>query len=538
MSDLARLRTWLARAAPQPYDLIKACLMATIASLAGTGLFVGAMALLVVSAQRPGLRAIAIFLVAIELVAFLRSPLRFGERMSTHRLGFGAVAHWRQWLMTTVGNWNYSRWQHYGTGDLLERSLTDTEELQDLWLRGVIPIVATTATMVASDLVVGFLAPTGRWWGVALGTLAVQCIFVVIVMSRLGPQVRADREVRERRGAYVSAMVATRAAAPEIDRLGASDFLRQRDVEVIGHLRSAEDAQRRVNQRDVTVVMFGPLAALAVLITLHPRSANVWILVAALVAVTTFDALVTVRSSVRVAVAVTGGAERLDDLSTSLPSPLAPWPSDTTMTYRDVSVIGSHHGSQRISGTIAPGRRVAINGPSGAGKSTLLRTLARLDDVTDETINIGDVALQDIDEGDLRSHVVLVPSEPGLVRGYVRDVVGMGISLSDMDMNALAKVGLEVDRNDQWTELSRGERQRVAIVRALARRPSILLLDEPTSALGEVERRAVLDVLSSSSATMIIATHDIEVMKWCDEVVTLIDPSTVQPLSAPIDDAG
>src|ERR1035437_10015377 len=105
MSDFARLRIWLHRAAPRPFDLIKAIVMASLASLAGTGLFIGAIALLVVSADRPGLRAIGAFLIAIELVAFLRSPLRFAERMSTHRLGFAAVARWRQWLMATVGDW-------------------------------------------------------------------------------------------------------------------------------------------------------------------------------------------------------------------------------------------------------------------------------------------------------------------------------------------------------------------------------------------------------------------------------------------------
>lgn len=563
MSDWQRLRRWLARAAPDRAELARALVMATVASLAGTGLFVGAVALLVVSAQRPGLGAIAVFLIAIELVAFLRSPLRFAERMSTHRLGFAAVAHWRQWLMGTVGRWSYSRWQRHATGDLLERSLTDTEELQDLWLRAVIPSVATVVTMVLSDVAVALLAPLGRWWAVALGTAIVQALLVATLLHRLAAQVRADRELRQRRGRYLASLVSSRAAAPEIEHLGASDFLRRRDELVVGELRIAEDAVRRERRRDAWVVALGPLLGLAILALARPRSAGVWPVVAGLVALATFDALFTLRAAVTVAVGVTGGAERLDELATddglsnvdgrgsprgvfagdapsrtapsatavsvtavsvTAPSPNASgpgasWPGEHTLRFDDVVVNAAHPAHHRVSGVVAPGRRVGVSGPSGAGKSTLLRALAHLDDVAAGTITIGSLPVARIAEAELRAHVVLVPSEPGLFRGYVRDVVGLGATVRDEDLAALGTLGLRVQLNDQWEELSRGERQRVAIVRALLRQPDILLLDEPTSALGEAETLAVLALLSRVAASVVVATHDPRVLQWCDEVI-------------------
>ncbi|MDH2903485.1 MAG: ATP-binding cassette domain-containing protein [Actinomycetota bacterium] len=520
MNDVARLRTWLRRAAPRPRDLIKAIVMASLASLAGTGLFIGAIALLAVSANRPGLAAIGAFLIGLELVAFLRSPLRFGERMSTHRLGFAAVAQWRQWLMESVGNWNFSRWQRYGTGDLLERSLSDTEELQDLWLRGVIPTVASALTVLASDAAVAVLAPRGRWWMSALAMLVVQAGAAAILLARLGAQVRADRTLRARRGEYLASLVSSRAAAPEIERLGASEFLGQRDALLVHRLRDAEDGQRRTRQRDGAVVVAGPLAGLAVVALTHPRSAPVWIIVASLVAVASFEALLTLRAAVQVAVAVTAGAERLDELAPATLTASAPWPQNSTLRLTDVTLQG-HLGPRRVSATITPGSRVAISGPSGAGKSTLLRAMARLDDPLGGNIAVGDTDLARIAEEQMRDHVVLVPSEPGLVRGYVRDVLGMGRTLEDSDLDVLARLGLRVERNDQWSELSRGERQRVALVRALVRRPSVLMLDEPTSALGEAETTAVLEVLSSLSATVIVATHDPLVLAWCDQVIDL-----------------
>ena len=528
MNDFERLRIWLSRASPRRSDLIKALFMAAVASLAGTGLFVGAVGLLVVSAQRPGLRTIAAFLIGIELVAFLRSPLRFGERMATHRLGFAAVARWRRWLMSTVGHWSYSRWQRYAAGELLERSLTDTEELQDLWLRGVIPSVATLVTLIVSDLTILVVAPQIHWWVVALGEAVVQGLLIVILVRRLPAQARADRYVRARRGLYVANLVSSRAAAPEIGRLGASDFLRRRDEEVVADLRGAEDAMRRTRQRDAVAVVLGPLASLGILALAHPRSAGVWIVVAALLTIATFDALMTVRSAVHIAVSVIGGAERLDDLASAPDSASATWPRDATLALHGVEVASSQEARRQLDAEIAPGRRIAVRGPSGSGKSTLLRALARLDDTSSlvGTITVGGVALEHIADDEIRRHVVLVPSEPGLVRGYVRDVVGMGVAITDVDLTNLSNVGLDVQRNDQWEELSRGERQRVAIVRALARRSEIVLLDEPTSALGESETDLVLQLLAGVEATIIVATHDPRVVEWCDQVIDLAATTT------------
>jgi len=526
VSDFDRLRTWLSRASPRRFDLIKAMFMASVASVAGTGLFVGALSLLVVSAQRPGLRAIAVFLIGIELVAFLRSPLRFGERLSTHRLGFAAVARWRQWLMTTVGAWNFSRWQRYGAGELLERSLTDTEELQDLWLRCVIPSVATLVTLVASDATITLLAPQPRWWVVASASALIQALLVAVLVRRLPAQARADRHLRVARGAYVATLVSLRDAAPEIERLGETPYLRRRERDVVDHVRQAEDGVRRERRVDGFVVVLGPLACLAVVLLAHPRSASVWTVVVALLMVATFEALVSVRSAVQLAVSVIGGAERLDDLAAT-PSGRdtsgAAWPGDETLALRDVAVPSSTGWSPRLDVDIAARRRVAVCGPSGSGKSTLLRALARLDDVARGTITLGGVDLQDIAEDELRRHVVLVPSEPGLVRGYVRDVLGMGAPLIDDDLADLSSLGISVDRNDQWEELSRGERQRVALVRALVRRPRVVLLDEPTSALGEHETTLVLDLLSRVSATIIVATHDPRVIDWCDQVLDVTE---------------
>ena len=161
-NELERLARWLKRARPSRGALIRALLSNLIASITNVGLLVGAVGLLVESSHRPGLRAVGGALIVIELLAFLRSPIRFNERLSSHHLGFQAVSQWRRWLVRTVGTWNYSRWRSYATGDLLERSLHDTDELQDLWLRFFIPLSGALSTAVIADVTIGFLPPHGH----------------------------------------------------------------------------------------------------------------------------------------------------------------------------------------------------------------------------------------------------------------------------------------------------------------------------------------------------------------------------------------
>jgi ATP-binding cassette subfamily C protein CydC len=157
---LRRLRRWLRRAQPPRADLARALLAGFVASATNVALLVGAIALLVESATRPGLRAVAAVLVIIELFAFLRSPLRFSERLAAHQLGFRAVSRWRRWLVLVVGQLDFSQWRTYAAGDLLERALSDTDELQDLWLRFVIPFLDVVAVMVLGDIVIAVLRRT------------------------------------------------------------------------------------------------------------------------------------------------------------------------------------------------------------------------------------------------------------------------------------------------------------------------------------------------------------------------------------------
>ncbi len=520
--DVARILRWLRRSQPPRGALLQAMVTGSIAAITNVGLLVGAVGLLVESSRRPGLGAVAGVLIIIEVLAFLRSPLRFSERMSSHRLGFDAVTRWRRWLVLNVGRWNYSRWRHYAAGDLLERSLRDTDELQDLWLRCALPIMNTSVTMLLGDVVIALLPPHNQWWRFAAVLFGVQSVGAALLLSNLGPLIRGDRALRRAKGDFQAELVELSAVAPEVFLLGRAEFVQTRLEHRRTELQRAEYDLRRAQRRSSAVSLLAGLVALQLLNFERPTTSWTWLVVVALLSVATADLLAGLRHSLDAAVAVSGSGERLEQLDggpahTGVLSPL-----DSTLRLEHVRIEeGGVALVNDVDVVVAEGSHVAIIGPSGAGKSTLLRALCHLDAVDDGTISIGGVSLEDIDESQLRVLLSYVPSEPGLTRGYARDVVALGRSGTRVMSDDLASLGIANTSTTQFGELSRGERQRVAVVRSAVTNPAIIVADEPTSGLGDAETQLVIELLESTNATVIVATHDQQLIDWCDEVYEL-----------------
>ncbi|MFD1633311.1 ABC transporter ATP-binding protein [Haloplanus ruber] len=171
-----------------------------------------------------------------------------------------------------------------------------------------------------------------------------------------------------------------------------------------------------------------------------------------------------------------------------------------------------------VSLAVDAGETVAVVGPSGAGKSSLLRLLNRLNEPTGGTVSLDGTDYRSLDPGTLRKRVGLVPQQPALRDGTVRENVTIGPRLRGESVaeervtELLADVGLAGYADRDVSDLSGGEAQRVAIARTVANDPDVLLLDEPTASLdSEAEaaiERLLTDLLAAGKRTAILVTHD------------------------------
>jgi phosphate transport system ATP-binding protein len=214
------------------------------------------------------------------------------------------------------------------------------------------------------------------------------------------------------------------------------------------------------------------------------------------------------------------------------PAPLV-GATETLIEARNVSVFyGANEAIKRVSLNMPRNRVIAMIGPSGCGKSTFLRSINRLNDlipgcrVTGQlTIAGHDIYAPGIDLVALRRQVGLVFQKPNPFPKSIYDNIAFGPRLQgNTDRNrleqivedSLKKAALWDEVKDRLREsalgLSGGQQQRLCIARALATKPSILLMDEPASALDPIATAKIEDLINElkASYTIVIVTHNMQ----------------------------
>src|SRR5215510_338511 len=191
-----------------------------------------------------------------------------------------------------------------------------------------------------------------------------------------------------------------------------------------------------------------------------------------------------------------------------------------------------------VSLDVRPGEFVAITGPSGSGKSTLLGLIAGLDRPTAGCIRVNDVDLIGLDEDDLarfRRDAIgyvfqsfhLIPTLTALENVAVPLELGGDALALERARALLDEVGLGERGHHYPVQLSGGEQQRVAVARAVARRPTLLLADEPTGNLDSATGKHIIDLLVALNrnlgSTLVLVTHDPALAALADRVITLRD---------------
>jgi ATP-binding cassette subfamily B protein len=186
--------------------------------------------------------------------------------------------------------------------------------------------------------------------------------------------------------------------------------------------------------------------------------------------------------------------------------------------------------------TISPGETVALVGETGAGKSTLVKLVARYYDVTAGAVLVDGVDVREYDLGSYRKRLGVVPQEPYLFAGTVRDAIAYGRpDASDAEVVAAARAvgadgmiaglagGFQYQVTERGRNLSAGQRQLIALARAYLVDPDILLLDEATAALDLGTEAAVIEATERLTArrTTLLVAHRLTTAARADRIVVI-----------------
>jgi ATP-binding cassette subfamily C protein CydC len=468
----------------------------------------------------------------VRFLALGRAAARYAERVLTHDATLRGLEVLRVRVLSGLMSASYPRMVRIRGAQALNRLTADVDALDGVSLRLVLPVVAGALTLLMAFVML--------WWLVALPV----ALWVLIGYGAGGAAIFW-------RTARKTARLSRRSeAAAQAFRARLIDLIRaRRDLAVQGQLKSQSDLTMSANTRRLGLQIEqdrfdrragGALDMLGVCVA----GGTLWLgilLVQAGIFAPAFAglgffaslALAETIAPLRRAASDFGrmaeAARRVSrDVSAQGPEIESVELASGDLQLKRVFVTRPMSGTplcHDVSLTVQAGETVALTGKSGSGKSTLLLSVAGLHPLASGDITYAGTSVCDMGEAALRTHITLLPQRSALMRGTVRETLRIAAPQSDdatfwRVLEAVQLVpflnrrdGLETMIGARGEGLSGGEARRLVLARALLRRPSVLLLDEPTEGLDEATASAVLEGIRRElpKAAIVIAAHrDIE----------------------------
>ncbi len=481
--------------------------------------------------------------VTLVQVVFAIGAVYYGARMA---MGFGRDV--RRDLFHRVTDYSTQEVDHFGASSLITRITNDVQQVQMLVLMSATLLVSAPIMIVGGTIMA--VREDGPLSLLLLVSVPVLVVCVGLVVVRMVPQFQdmqeridtVNRVLREQIAGLRVVRAFVREPAETRRFAAANQDLTDTSLRA-GHLMAMMFplVMLVLNLSSVAAVWFGGIRIDSGELQVGQLVAFLSYLVQILMSVMmgTFVAVMAPRASVC--------AERIEEVLDTPTSvrvadvPVTELPDTTSIELREVGF--AYPGAEApvltgISCSIEPGETLAIIGSTGAGKTTLLNLIPRLYDVTDGAVLMGGVDVRELDPEVLWSHVGLVPQKPFLFSGTVAS--NLRHARPDADDDELWEAlriaqaadfvrempdGLDSTIAQGGTNVSGGQRQRLAIARALVRRPSVYLFDDSFSALDlttDARLRAALAPVVADAAVLIVAQRVSTIIE-ADRILVLED---------------
>ncbi|TET62683.1 ABC transporter ATP-binding protein [Candidatus Aerophobetes bacterium] len=483
--------------------------------------------------------------IALVILVAVKGLFSYGQTYLMSFVGYRLITDLRNQIYQHLQQLSLSFYKRKRTGEIMSRVVTDVNVLQEI-------VVESVAKMILNLLIIagvlGFIFYIH--WKLSLCVLAVVPLLALTV-RRFGSRIKKFSTLVQVKIADISSLLQETIAGIEVVKSFATEEEEVRKFQQ-ENIRNFRLAMRRTR----VVALLSPLVEILTTIGL---SAILWygarevitggLTTGKLIAFLGYVSLVThplnqLGKTYSLYQRALASAERIFEILDTepeikeLPGAIQLPPIEGHIRFKDVS-FGYNSKElilENISLEIKPGESVALVGPSGVGKSTLVSLIPRFYDSTSGVVSIDGYDVKKVKLASLRQQISIVPQETILFNGTIGDNIAYGRpeatdeeiaeaakrSNADRFIESLSQ-GYDTEVGERGVKVSGGERQRIAIARAILRNPRILILDEATSAVDsetELLIQQALRRLMKDRSTLIIA-HRLSTIQNVNKVVVL-----------------
>ncbi len=503
---------------------------------------------------------LTVLAIAMIVVAIANSSFSVSQTYVSTKVGQRVMHDLRTSVYSHLQRMSLAFFTRTRTGEVQSRIAND--------IGGMQATVTTTATSLVSNLttvIASVIAMIVLDWRLTIASLVMMPVFVW-VSRRVGTERRRITRDRQRQLAVLSSIVQESLSVSGIllgHTMGRSASLTDSfsgESSKLSDLEVSSNMAGRWRQSTIQIVMSAMPAVIYWVTGLTGRGDHMAISIGTLVAFTTLQQnlfrpavqLLSVGVDIQSSLELFGRIFEYLDLPVDIAEPARPVVPAKIRGEVRLNDVGFSYAGQDSSGTGSPstgratlhgidvtvpaGHSLAIVGETGSGKTTLSYLIPRLYDVTSGSVTIDGTDVRDLAFGTLADAVGVVSQETYLFHTSVAENLRFAKpSATDEEIVAAAKVaqihdhlmslpdGYDTIVGERGYRFSGGEKQRLAIARAVLRNPPILVLDEATSALDTQTEQAVQEAIDAASAgrTTITIAHRLSTIAGADEIIVL-----------------